>query len=186
MAGMRWLRASLLSALAMVTGAVAHVGAGGLLPGLPDVVFLHALLTLACAALLASRASATRAVLLMVGGQSFVHLGLTALAGHAHDMHAAHALPSPELAGSQAPMALAHLLAAAAIGLWLAYGEAALFAVLALMAAAIRKALVRNLALFVTPTRVTGRSFAVVPLHTLLARRAQPRRGPPAAALVTA
>ena len=76
-----WLRAAVLGPVVLLSGAVSHVAADGLLPS--PVVMAVALV--ACTALsatfLRSRASALRLVALVVG-QAATHLLLSATAGH--------------------------------------------------------------------------------------------------------
>lgn len=163
-------RAAVLSVMALTTGAVAHVQAGGLLPGLPVLALLTVLGSLACAPLLRRPGSPRRLVVLLVAGQSAVHMALAVTAGHRGDPVAratsiAPAVPSGVIAertgsyfdvayasrvgehggglsvpsavlhafsdvSAQPAMALAHLLAAAACGWWLAQGERALWLLL--------------------------------------------------------
>jgi hypothetical protein len=87
--GVLWARAVLLASVTVFLGAVGHVTADGLLPGPVAMVILYAVAVVAAAALLARPASATRLVLLLVGGQTLVHLVLSAAAGHAGDVPAA-------------------------------------------------------------------------------------------------
>lgn len=158
---LRWFRAGLLALVASLAGAIAHVSAGGRLPSATSVVLLVAILTCLCAALLGRVASKIRVVALVIGGQTFIHVALTVLAGHAGPSPpSAHHAPGPptsaqpappmdqvlvpnglthvvpDLTGPDALMTVAHLCAGAAIGLWLASGERALFTLLALMAGA--------------------------------------------------
>lgn len=66
-----WGRSLLVAVVAMLVGGVAHVEAGGLLPG-PAVLALLVLAgTLAVAPLLRRPASAVRVVLLLVAGQGW-------------------------------------------------------------------------------------------------------------------
>lgn len=193
MGALRWTRAALLASVAAVTGVLAHGGAGGRLPGPWALASLFVLLTLGCAMLLVARASAVRVVALVVAGQTFVHLALTALAGHggnpAHAEHlhaAAHTRVVEEFTRTEAVMALAHLGAAVLIGLWLAYGEAALFALLALMLARIRLLLVVRVPVLTAPPLDELARFVMVRrLYARLAGRVLCRRGPPAGLLVT-
>lgn len=230
---LRWARATLLAAVALGTGMVAHVSADGLLPGPTGLVVL----TLACTALaamfLGREASTLRLVTLVVGGQGFVHTALAAMAGHGGEAHetastATPPVPMPDPApiprtgsyfdqwaqshptsadgalgsGPVVPswlvhavtdvaehpmMALAHVLAAVAVGLWLAVGERALFAVLALTAA-LAVELVRRLhgaldaptpiAPRPAPVRRTAYRIDRLP-HRDVWSRGPARRGPP-------
>jgi hypothetical protein len=175
---LRWTRAVLLTAVALGSGVVAHLSAQGLMPGFPAIVVLFCLGTAISASLLGRPASTRRVVLMLIGGQTFVHATLTALSGHRGDpplrrvtaaplpvatapspvpggrhgsyfdvayaqAHPAAAnaqltLPAPvqhliaDFTGPHAAMAVAHLVAAALVGLWLAAGERALWALLGL------------------------------------------------------
>jgi hypothetical protein len=133
-----WLRAALLSAVAVAAGAVAHASAHGHLPGPVPMGILLAAGTLGSAPLLTRPAGPARIVALLVVGQTVVHAALTALAGHEGDEPAGHG-QGPEwlhhltedLSGAHAAMAVAHAAAAALVGLWLAVGERALWALVA-------------------------------------------------------
>lgn len=81
----RVLRGAGLASVTLLCGAVAHVTAGGYLPGVGWFVALGLLLTWVGARTLARPASTRRVVLLTMGGQTFVHVALTALAGHRGD-----------------------------------------------------------------------------------------------------
>lgn len=80
-----WGRAAVLAMFALLTGAVAHVQADGLLPGLPVLGTLVLVGTVACAPLLRREVSTPRVVALLVAGQSAVHVVLAASAGHRGD-----------------------------------------------------------------------------------------------------
>ena len=174
-AALRFGRASLLSAVCVVVGTVAHLSAGGLLPGPVGMVALVVVGALAVAPLLGRQLSKLQVVALLMGGQTVVHLALTALAGH-QGQGGAQPSPTPtfaaprpttrggslfeqvmptqhgtplrtpdlvthlidDLSGPHALMAVAHLVAAAGVGLWLARGEEALWTVIRL---AVRPAL---------------------------------------------
>lgn len=82
---LRRLRAVVLTVVATALGSVAHVLAGGRLPGVVGYAVLLALLALAGAPLLARAASTRRVVTLVVVGQTSVHAVLTATSGHAGD-----------------------------------------------------------------------------------------------------
>lgn len=181
----RWARAAAVGAVALGTGVIAHVAADGLLPGPSGLVVLALASTVAAAAFLGREASALRLVVLVVGGQTLVHTGLAAMAGHRGDPVSAPAAavhrvlpslrpgprtgsyydqwtqahPSAAGAGPVVPawlvhsfadlaahpvMAVAHVFAAIAVGLWLSVGERALWSVLTLTAA-LALALVRRL-----------------------------------------
>src|SRR3954463_8679044 len=70
---------------ALVAGIAAHLGADGLMPGRTALVILFLACTVGAAVFLGRPASRLRVVLLLVGGQTFIHGGLTALAGHRGD-----------------------------------------------------------------------------------------------------
>lgn len=180
-ASWRLLRGALLAAVVLSFGAIAHLTSGGRAPGAGWFVVLGVVLTWWGARFLAHPAGRTRMLALVVGGQTFVHIALTALAGHRGDGVAGPlvrtaATPPPvavpeevwtrtdrvgsladqlmvgrppaapatfevptwvlhlwaDLQPAQLPMVLAHALAAAAVGWWLAQGEAALWALVAL------------------------------------------------------
>lgn len=84
-AGVLWARAIVLASVTVFLGAAGHVTADGLLPGPAAVVLLYAVTVVGAVAFLARPATATRLVVLLVGGQTLVHLVLSAAAGHAGD-----------------------------------------------------------------------------------------------------
>ena len=169
--GLLWARAWLLAGVALLTGSFAHVQADGLLPGPLALVALTAVGAVACAPMLRRQGSTRRIVVLLVLGQSAVHVALAASAGHRGDpvraaarpvvptgsvsrrgsyFDVAYSAPAPaggSGAGLHVPdallhavhdasahptMAVAHLVAAVVCGWWLARGERALWALLAL------------------------------------------------------
>ncbi len=81
----RWGRALLLSGVALLAGAIAHVGAGGMLPGLVVLFVLLAGCTAVSATLLGRPASTLRIVILLTAGQALIHGAMTALSGHRGD-----------------------------------------------------------------------------------------------------
>jgi hypothetical protein len=173
---LRWLRALMVAVVSVAVGGFGHVSAEGLLPGWGALAALVLVSTAVAASLLGRPASTARVVLLLMVGQTLIHVALTMMAGHegapAPDTTAMAmtsrpvapdladggrrvgslydqlhreppvlehlSVPSPllhvfaDLTGANAVMALAHLAAAAAVGLWLASGERALWTVLAL------------------------------------------------------
>lgn len=230
----RWSRALVVASVAFGLGLVAHLAAGGLVPGPLGLAVLFALATAGCAALLGRPASTVRITALVVAGQTAIHAALTAAAGHAGDpVRHATALPAPpvvppvvpgadrrgslhdayeraslarggtadqlvvpdwvqhlvdDLSGPHAVMALAHLVAAALVGLWLASGERALWALIRLSRSALG-ATVRGLvaALGVVPaplgrplTTPRGGEHARHRLRSYLLASTHARRGPPA------
>jgi hypothetical protein len=171
-----WARAALVGSIALFLGVAGHVTADGLLPG---PLFLAALLVCSVALsgpMLRRPASARRLVAMLVGGQTLIHLVLSATAGHAGDSAGPASSPAtrhgsdglgtlpvvdghrvgslqdayegmtaqPSMAptlpvghliddmSAHAPMMVAHLTAAALVGLWLAHGERCLWTILAL------------------------------------------------------
>ncbi len=140
-APLRWLRALLLATVALLAGGLAHVSAGGELPGALGLAMLLLLGTTVSAPLLGTRASTRRVVLLLVLGQTAVHAALTAASGHHEDGPSGPVLTGPalwlhhlgeDLTAAHAVMALAHGAAAAVVGLWLARGEHAVWLLVAL------------------------------------------------------
>jgi hypothetical protein len=92
---LRWSRAALLGAVTMSVGAVAHVTAGGLVPGTTALLVLSATCVLAVAPFLGRPASTVRAVVLLMAGQAMIHAALTSLAGHRGDPAPSSAAPVP-------------------------------------------------------------------------------------------
>lgn len=87
--GVLWARAILLASVTVFLGAAGHVTADGLLPGPVALTVLYGVAVVAAAAFLARPATAARLVVLLVGGQTLVHLVLSAAAGHVGDRAAA-------------------------------------------------------------------------------------------------
>lgn len=182
---LRWTRAAFLAAVATLGGTVAHLSAGGYLPGPVAMTWLFVICLVVAASLLGRQASTLRVAVLVVTGQTFLHGALTAMSGHrgdhpspvhavapghlgarsvgdgrrvgwlhdqlypgqASDPSAQLSVPAPvqhllaDLTGPHAMMAVAHLAAAAVMGLWIARGERALWAILSLGADAVELAL---------------------------------------------
>jgi len=88
-----WARALLLAAIACFLGIAGHVTADGLLPRPGWLALLVALGAALCVPLLSRPASALRLVVLLVGGQTLVHVFLTVTAGHVGDPIRATAHP---------------------------------------------------------------------------------------------
>src|SRR5690349_13093944 len=82
---LRWSRAALLGAMAFLAGVGAHLSADGRLPGPVGLTLLALGCTTGAAMFLGRQASTRRLIVLVVGGQGFVHTGLAALAGHRGD-----------------------------------------------------------------------------------------------------
>ena len=80
---LRWSRAFVLAGVAYGLGLVAHLSAGGLVPGPVGLTLLLAVTVAACASLLGRAAGTLRITTLVVGGQAFIHTALTAVSGHA-------------------------------------------------------------------------------------------------------
>src|SRR3954453_165245 len=78
---LRWCRALLLATVAFVAGVAAHLGADGLMPGRTALVILFLTCTVGAAVFLGRPASRLRVVLLLVGGQTFIHGGPPPLGG---------------------------------------------------------------------------------------------------------
>lgn len=102
-----WARAFLLATIACLLGVLGHVTADGLLPGPGWLVVLVLVGGALCVPLLARPASALRIVVLMVGGQTLVHVFLTVTAGHADDPSAPSA-PSAHLVPRALPTVDGH------------------------------------------------------------------------------
>ena len=82
-----WGRASLLASVAFFAGVVGHVSADGLLP---SPLLLFGLLALGipfCASQLTRPASMRRIVLMLMAGQTAVHVALSVTAGHRGETH---------------------------------------------------------------------------------------------------
>ena len=236
---LRWSRAFVLAGVAYGLGLVAHLSAGGLVPGPVGLTLLLAVTVAACASLLGRAAGTLRITTLVVGGQAFIHTALTAVSGHAGDprrlrreargrgfdpaatdpagvdpsavdrrgslydvyARAAHApdgaadgpgVPAwalhlaDDLTGPHALMAGLHLVAAALVGLWLASGERALWALVRLSRHVLARTLRRLVAALgavapAGPVRHVRLDRTPAPrLQTLLLPTTLSRRGPPA------
>ena len=227
---LRWLRALVLATVAFSLGLVAHLSAGGLLPGPVGLATLFGIVLVGSAALLGYAAGTLRITALVVLGQSFIHAGLTAGAGHTGDTDgsrprplATHDVPAAawdrrgslydlytrrlpagddgdqvvvpdwlqhlvdDLTGPHAAMAVAHLLSATLVGLWLASGERALWALVRLSRAALGDRVREAFSLLAAVLAVGPRRSAYVPagtpvrrLHSALLATTHARRGPPA------
>ena len=177
---LRWMRACVLAAVALSTGATAHVGAGEALPSTWLLLVVLAIVAVAAEPLLRHPASTRRVVLLLAGGEMFIHLALSAInryeqhgLGFMAGMHHAPGdmagqgplavfttLPQmlSGLTGHAALMADAHLAAMAVVGWWLAAGERALWTV---FACAVRPLLRAVQALLDAPTWLYAAGVAV-------------------------
>lgn len=231
---LRWWRALVLAGVAFGLGLLAHVAAGGLVPGRVGLAALFLLTLTGCAAFLARAASTLRITTLVVAGQAFIHTTLTASSGHAGDRagHVAAAAGTPggdplslvgadrsgslhdiyergslargtgrlvvpdwaqhlvdDLTGPHAAMALAHVVAAALVGLWLASGERALWALIRLSRHAIAGPVRQLSAALAAAAPVPPGGPDAQPrldgtparrLHSVLLASTHSRRGPPA------
>ena len=217
-----WGRAGVLTGSTFLVGALGHVTAGGLLPGVPALLLLLATGTTVAAVFLSRPASTRLLVGLVVVGQTLVHGALSLTAGQAAGHGAGHGaasyrhaplpgslptgsggrvgslqdhyeatvaapvatgltVPDPAALLDHAPMFLAHAVAGVLVGLWLAVGERAVWALLAL---AVRTVLAPwSPSSSLTPARRPRPAVAHLhPLHrTALDRvdRSVVRRGPP-------
>lgn len=81
-AELRWLRAAVVAMVATSLGVAAHLLAGGLLPSWPGLVVILAVMVVVSAAALGRPASYAVIAGLVAGGQTGVHLLLTATSGH--------------------------------------------------------------------------------------------------------
>jgi hypothetical protein len=176
-----WVRALLVGSIAAFLGIAGHVMADGLLPGPAVLLPVVGFSVLMSVPVLNRRATPARLALLLVTGQTVIHLCLSLTAGHVGDParstggarvdRAARGLEGLPLVGDQrlgslqdayataadrsvgsptlpighliedlsahAPMMVAHLLAAALVGLWLAQGERYLWALVDLLGEAV-------------------------------------------------
>ena len=189
-AALVWLRALVLSAVTLVAGSVAHVGAHGALPVPGVLVALLALGTTGVAPLLRRPASTARVVLLLVVGQAAVHAALTALGGHHDDEPLAHPLHGPalwvahlaeDLTPEHALMAGAHAVAAAVVGLWLAHGERTVWRLVALAGRAFGPVVRTPVLPVAGPPRVVPVAPVLLPGAVRVASSSIARRGPPGA-----
>lgn len=201
-----WARAGLVGALTCFLGIAGHVTADGLLPGLPVLVALAVGSVLVSVPLLARPATSTRLLLLLVLGQSGVHLVLSLSAGHVEPApqhhHEAGSLAHghgevaadagsglvPALGhlvddlAEHGPMMAAHVAVAALIALWLAHGERCLWALLAVSARFVVGAVLAaaDWTAQVLPERPSLPASPVfAPYVTTHLARSLSRRGPP-------
>lgn len=98
---LRWGRAAVLATVATTTGVLAHLSAGGLLPGAAGMVLIFGVSLAWSAALLGRPATTRRIVLMVMASQTFTHGALTAVAGHRGD-HRLGAVAPPS--GTPAPV----------------------------------------------------------------------------------
>ena len=202
-----WVRALFAGTFAFFLGTAGHLMANGLLPRPAFLVVLYAFTVVLSVPILARPASHLRMLVLMVGGQTFIHVCLTLSAGHVGDPTTSTG-PRPHDAGlTQLPVVdghrvgsfqdawvgsnampsttptlpIHHLVAAALVALWMSYGDKRLFAVLA-VTARLLGALVRpDVPVVVRPStwRATLTEVAVAGFRDVLLCRSVSRRGPP-------
>ena len=180
-----WGRAAAVAAVALLAGTTAHASADGVLPGAPALVALLLGGTALLVPLLRTEASRARVVLLLVAGQAGVHGILTALGGHRDDEPVGVSGPAwlahlaADLTGPHALMALAHAAAAAVVGLWLASGERAAWALVrratGLLVRQVHRPALPHVA---RPHPAVAVDVCSGPILRVLAC-SQPRRGPP-------
>ncbi|RJL31606.1 MFS transporter [Bailinhaonella thermotolerans] len=166
----RLARAAVFSAVCVLLGVLGHVFAGGGLPGWAAPAGVGALVLAAAYALAGRERSPGLIVGFLLGAQLLSH-ELFRLGAPAPGPSAAH-----DHGGSA--MLLAHLVAAALAGWWLARGEAALWSVL-------RRLAVRLLAVLASPAPIPAPGTAPRPAGgpvrpaRLTLRHSLTRRGPP-------
>ncbi|RJS45865.1 hypothetical protein [Nocardioides cavernaquae] len=188
-------RAFITSLVSLLLAVAAHVSAGGLVPALWTLPLMLLLCTMSAAMWLDREASRLTIAGLLIVGQTSIHVAMTALSGHGEPIGAdptgvAGALRdalghlAADLTPTHAPMALAHLVAAALAGLVLAHGERLLWNALRLVARAADAALllvVRRVPLpaaTTIPRRIDAGHLPVLHLQVLLGDT-HARRGPP-------
>ncbi len=131
-----WLRAATLSGVVLGVGAASHLAADGMLPSASVMLSLAGAGTMASLWFMVRPLGPVLMVSLVLAGQTVVHLGLSLSAGH-HGEHLRGVTGPLDLALLQlehvaeqgVSMFLAHTAAAAVVGLWLAWAEAALWRV---------------------------------------------------------
>ncbi len=180
----RALRAVVSALVSTHVAAGFHVVGGGETPGLVTMLLVVAAATLVCLAVARARLSLPRLALSVVASQAAFHLLFqvtgtsSTLAAHSHA--AVDAIGTPAPTHHAAPMAVSHLLAAAATVLLLAYGERTVLAVARVVARLVWRPDARIAAivpasdprLLVLPTSAERRPRPVVSTPGL-------RRGPP-------
>jgi len=161
---LRWMRALTLASVLVATGVAGHAAADGAVPAplLLAVLFVGA--TLVLAPVLGSPVSSLRVAVLVVGGQSLLHVCLSVLATNPTGSGAGMVMPHGSAGSSSMPagmvhssaasgeaslawvgsahlgMLLAHLVAGLFLGLWLAAGERAAWTLLLLAARPVTEA----------------------------------------------
>ena len=178
----RWARALFAGSFAYFMGMVGHVMADGQTPGTASLIVLFPMVVVGSVPFLARPVSALRMLVLLAGGQTFIHVSLDVTAGQHDDPspasvgHGSHGLLQLDFLADLS----AHLVAAALVALWLARGERRVFTAIQLTARRLLT-LVRP-AVLVTVRLVRGATVTTVVgvgFRDLLLGRAVSRRGPP-------
>lgn len=167
------MRGLAMSAACLIAPTAGHVAAGGGLPTETGFVLAAMLLSVACVALADRRRSALEIGAVLVLSQPAFHV-LLSLAGH----HGGPPAIAPDLA-----MVGSHTLAAAALTVLVAGGEATLWS-LATLSATLLLTRVRRLVddpIDAAPDRSArpASSHVVSPSYVVHVARSTPRRGPP-------
>jgi hypothetical protein len=152
----RWVRALTLPSVLFISALAGHTAAGGVTPAPPVLVFLFVLTVAVLVPLVGALISPARIVALLIGGEALLHVALELL-GRSTVMSAMNdqtAMSSPAschlmmqptsatpygsvmslMSDGHVIMLLAHVAAAAAVGVWLVVGERAFWNVLRLVA----------------------------------------------------
>lgn len=188
------VRALVVATLSTLLAATAHVSAGGLLPEAWALGVMLALTAAGSAMVLTREISRTELALLLVAAQATIHFEMTALAGHGGGHGPAASTATGALADAahhtahhalaDAPMTLAHIVAAVATGVLLGHAERALFRVVALLRRAtafVELVLAIGLTLPTAPTHRAHPTAHRAPRRTSLwLADTLVRRGPPA------
>lgn len=150
LAMVRWVRAIVLSTVIVVSTLAAHVAGGGALPDVSMLLPVCALVTASAAALVGRPLSWWRTAATLLGGQAALHSAIQLLpapsmtadmGGHAAGDGGGHTVLTGWTGG--VGMVLAHVAAALLVGAWLAAGERAVWALVALAAGSMTTAWVR-------------------------------------------
>jgi hypothetical protein len=150
----RWVRALTLPSVLFISALAGHAAAGGVTPAAPVLVFLFVITVAVLVPLVGALISPARIVALLIVGEGLLHIALELL-GRSTVMTAmndpadmssptgCHLMMQPTsaapygsgmslMSGGHLIMLLAHLAAAAVVGLWLAAGERVFWNVLRL------------------------------------------------------
>jgi hypothetical protein len=158
----RWMRALTLPSVLFISALAGHTAAGGVTPAPPVLVLLFVLTVAVLVPLVGTLVSPARIVALLIGGEALLHaalelLGRSAVMSAMDDPAAMSSATSCHLMmqpTSTAPfgsvmslmsdghviMLLAHVTAAAVVGMWLAAGERVFWSVLRLAARPVTEA----------------------------------------------